>query len=127
MGILELVGAVVSHLPVVDLVTHGMAALPAGPEASVGDLAAFGYDIGQLIACLNLLALGLTRFGNWIQQFSAATPWSWDDSWGRKIGAWALRGGALLARAVGLAGRFMATFNPGASAAAQAARLAARK
>ena len=53
---------ILSHFPVVDLLTYGVSQ----------DAGAFLYDVGQAVGGLHLAAKGFVTI-------SEATPWTWDD------------------------------------------------
>lgn len=63
MDPISLIGAVVSHLPIIDLVTHGMDASSTG---------GFMYDVAQAMIGIKLIATGADKLAR-------ATPWKWDD------------------------------------------------
>ncbi len=59
---IETILMLLSHVPVVDLLSHGVSAEPLP----------FLYDIGQAVGALHLIAQGAVKL-------SEATPWTWDD------------------------------------------------
>ncbi len=70
MDILSAIGSFISYLPVLDILSHGFAGADTGINA-LNSLAA-GYDVGQLILGLHLIAKGFKKI-------SEATPYTWDD------------------------------------------------
>ncbi len=66
----SLIGMVLSYTPIVDVFINGFGSANTGIVAL--DTAAVGYDVGQLIMGLHLLAKGL-------KIASLKTPWKWDD------------------------------------------------
>ena len=63
MDPISLLGVVVSHLPIVDLVTKGMDATSGG---------GFIYDVAQAMIGVKLIATGADKVAQ-------MTPWKWDD------------------------------------------------
>ena len=73
-----------SHVPVVDLFSHGVSAEPLP----------FLYDIGQAVGALHLIAQGAVKL-------SEATPWTWDDGPAHAALGYATTAVAWLARIAG--------------------------
>ena len=66
---IEIVLMILSHVPVVDLLSHGVSAEPLP----------FLYDIGQAVGALQLIAQGAVKLSKAMVELSEATPWTWDD------------------------------------------------
>ena len=66
---IETILMLLSHVPVVDLLSHGVSAEPLP----------FLYDIGQAVGALQLIAQGAVKLSRWVVKLSEATPWTWDD------------------------------------------------
>lgn len=66
---MELLMLIVTHLPIVDLLTNGLQQATGNPAL---DGAGLAYDVGQAL-------LGLRGIAVLAAKISDATPWTWDD------------------------------------------------
>ncbi len=76
MEILEGIATFISYLPVFDVLSHGFASANTGSNA-LNSLAT-GYDVGQLILGLHIIAKGFKKL-------SEATPWEGDDKFAKRF------------------------------------------